>query len=65
MCANNCDVVIVPDNVTNKLQPLELSVNKVAKSIIQNKYNDGFADQVPRNFKTEQIQPMLKYHQNC
>ena len=43
---NNCDVVIVPHNLTNKLQPLDLSVNKAAKSFIQNNYNDWFADQV-------------------
>ena len=47
LCAeNNCDVVIVPHNLTNKFQPLDLSVNKTAKSFIQNKYNDWFADQV-------------------
>ena len=39
-------VVIVPHNLTNKFQPLDLSVNKAAKSFIQNKYNDWFADQV-------------------
>ena len=46
LCAeNNCDVVIVPHNLTNKIQPLDLSVNKAAKSFIQNKYKDWFADQ--------------------
>ena len=41
LCAeNNCDVVIVPHNSTNKSQPLDLSVNKAAKSFIQSKYND-------------------------
>ena len=39
-------VVIVPLNLTYKFQPLDLSVNKAAKSFIQNKYNDWFADQV-------------------
>ena len=42
---NNCDV-IVRDNLTNKFQPLDLSVDKAAKKFIQNKYNDWFADQV-------------------
>ena len=47
LCAeSNCDVVIVPHNLTNKFQPLDLSVNKAAKSFIQNKYNDWFAEQV-------------------
>ena len=41
LCAeNNCDVLIVPHNLTNKFQPLDLQVNKAAKSFIQNKYND-------------------------
>ena len=38
--------MIVPHNLTNKFQPLDLSVNKAGKSFIQNKYNDSFADQV-------------------
>ena len=47
LCAeNNCDVVIVPHNLTNQFQPLDLSVSKAAKSFIQNKYDDWFADQV-------------------
>ena len=47
LCAeNNWDVVIVPHNLTNKFQSLDLSVNKAAKSSIENKYNDWFADQV-------------------
>ena len=43
---NNRDIVIVPQNLTNKFQPLDLSINKAAKSFIQKKYNDWFADQV-------------------
>ena len=46
---NNCDVVTVPHNLTNKFQPLDLSVNKAAKSV--NKYNDWFADQVFMQFQ--------------
>ena len=47
LCAeNNFDVVIVSRNLTYKFQPLDLSVNKVVKSFIQNKYNDWFANQV-------------------
>ena len=47
LCAeNNCDVVIVHHNLTNKFQPMDFSMNKTAKSCIQKKYNDWFADQV-------------------
>ena len=37
---------IVPHNLTIKFQPLDLSVNKAAKSFIQSKHNDWFDDQV-------------------
>ena len=63
---NNCDVVIVPHNLTDKFQLLNLSVKRAAKSFVQNTYNDWFADQVRclRNFKMKKILPMLKYHPN-
>ena len=41
-----CGIVIVPHNLTHKFQPLDLTVNKSAKSFIQNMYNKWFADQV-------------------
>ena len=31
-----CEVVIVPHNLTNKFQSLDISVNKAAKTFIQN-----------------------------
>ena len=34
-----CEVTIVPHNLTNKLQPLDISVNKPAKAFIFTKYN--------------------------
>ena len=43
---NNCEITIVPHNLTHVFQPLDLSVNKAAKSFVQNKYNEWFADQV-------------------
>ena len=57
---NNCDVVIVPHNLTNKSQPFDLSVNKAAKSFIQNNYNDWFLIRYLLSFKMEKILPMLK-----
>lgn len=48
---NRCELVIVPHNLTNKFQPLDLSVNKAAKAFIQNQYNDWFSDQVARRLK--------------
>ena len=33
LCAkNNCEIVVIPHNLTNKFQPLDLSVKKAAKA---------------------------------
>ena len=46
LCSESyCEVVIVPHNLTNKLQPLDISVSKVAKAFIQNKYNELFSNE--------------------
>ena len=37
---SNCEIVIVPHNLTSKLEPLNISVNKAAKSFMQNQYKD-------------------------
>ena len=43
---NFCEVVIVLHNLTNKSQPLDISVNKSAKAFISSKYNSWFSKQV-------------------
>ena len=44
---NNCEVVIVPHNLTHKF----ISVNKAAKAFIQNLYNEWFSNQVAIQLK--------------
>ena len=46
-----CQVVIVPHNLTNKFQPLDITVNKPAKSFISNKYNEWFTEQVAKQLQ--------------
>ena len=41
-----CQVVIIPHNLTNKFQLLDITVSKLAKSFISNKYNKWFSKQV-------------------
>ena len=48
---NNCEVVIVPHNLTHKFQSLDISVNKAAKAFIQNLYNEWFSNQVAIQLK--------------
>ena len=47
LCSENyCEVVIVLHNLTNKFQPIDISVNKAAKAFIQNMYNEWFSNEV-------------------
>ena len=49
LCSENyCKVVIVPHNLTNQFQPLDISVNKAAKVFIQNMYNEWFSNEVAK-----------------
>ena len=43
---NFYEAVIVLHNLTNKSQPLDISVNKSAKAFISSKYNSWFSKQV-------------------
>ena len=47
---NHISVVLVPSNCTDKLQPLDLSVNKPAKDHLKQKFHKWYAEKV-----TEQI----------
>ena len=49
---NRCEIAIVPRNLTNKFQPLDLTVNKAAKAFIQNQCNDWCSDQVAQQLKS-------------
>ena len=48
---NNCEIVIVPHNLTNKFQPLDLTVNKGAESSISEKYITWFSGEVAKQLR--------------
>ena len=49
LCAkSNCELVIVPRNLTNKFQPLDISINQSAKKFISNKFNAWCANIVSK-----------------
>ena len=42
---NNWVLIIVPHNLTNNFQPLDITFNKPAKSFIEAKYNIWYTEQ--------------------
>ena len=56
---NNCDIMIVPDNLTNMFQPSDLSVNEAAKHSSKTNIMTDLLIRYLRNFKIEQILSML------
>ena len=48
-CAkNSCEIAIVPHNLTNEFQPLDISAKKAAKSFVFDKYNSWLANEVSK-----------------
>ena len=43
---NNVHVAIVPANCTDRLQPLDVSVNKAVKNHLRKQFQDQYSDQV-------------------
>ena len=52
LCSKNeCEVVIVPHNLTIKLQPLNITINQKAKKFISYKFNTRYGDRFSNQFK--------------
>lgn len=45
---NNIDVVLIPANCTDRLQPLDVSVNKAAKNFMRERFQSWYADQIQK-----------------
>ena len=43
---NSVRIVIIPANCTDRLQPLDLSVNKAAKEFLRTQFSNWYADQI-------------------
>ena len=43
---NHINVIIIPANCTDRLQPLDLTVNKSVKDFLQKEFRKWYADQV-------------------
>ena len=61
---NNILVCLLPANTTDRLQPLDISVNKPAKHFLREKFQDWYASQILQqlnpslNIEDQQLQPI-------
>lgn len=56
---NSTYFVMVPANTTDRLQPLDISVNKPAKDFLRNQFQEWYADQVCQQLKGDKaVQPV-------
>ena len=45
---NNCVIVLVPPNLTHVFQPLDLSINGVAKAFLTNKFSEWYSKEIAK-----------------
>ena len=50
---NNCVLIIVPHNLNNKFQPLDITFNKPAERFIKEKYNILYTGQVTKQLNED------------
>ena len=53
---NNINVVIVPANCTDRLQPMDISVNKPAKNFLRQQFHDWYATQICQQLQDGEAQ---------
>ena len=54
---NNIDVLLVPANCTDRLQPLDISVNKAVKDFLHGEFQSWYADQVKIQLQNGRTSP--------
>lgn len=67
--ASNIDVVLIPANCTDRLQPLDVSVKKAAKNFMRDCFQSLYADQIKQQITNGDESPSvvvdLKLRNHC
>ena len=53
---NNVNIVVVPANCTDRLQPLDVSVNKPVKEFLCKQFHGWYAEQICKQLHTKESQ---------
>ena len=56
---NNINVILIPANCTDRLQPLDFSVNKAAKEFLCRKFHEWYTKQVCLQLQQNAKQPSV------
>ena len=56
LAENNIHVCLLPPNTTDRLQPLDVSVNKPAKDFLRKKYEEWLAKQIVQQLEGEDVE---------
>ena len=56
---NHIHLVVVPSNCTDRLQPLDVSMNKAVKESIRRQFNDWYSIQVSKHMDGKITQPSV------
>lgn len=56
LAANNIVTIQIPPNCTDKLQPLDLSINKPMKDHLKSKFQAWYANEVSKQLKTTSVE---------
>ena len=54
--ANSIHVCLLPPNTTDRLQPLDISVNKPAKDFLKRKFEDWYSNEIMKQLKGREIE---------
>ena len=53
---NNIHVCLLPPNTTDRLQPMDISVNKPAKDLLRRRFEDWYSQQITKQLQGNEIE---------